>query len=66
MKVDEGEAWGVHEVLQWAVSLGLEAGIVETDAKRVCDTYFSEVADYTTFGDFIEAGRSILRTNVGS
>lgn len=36
MLVDEGEAWGVLEAINWAVALGFQRVIIETDAKLTC------------------------------
>ncbi|KAL8515540.1 hypothetical protein ACS0TY_014285 [Phlomoides rotata] len=39
MQVDEGEAWGLMEALNWVLDLGLSMVEVEMDAKRVVDVF---------------------------
>lgn len=56
MKIREGDALGVHETLKWGVQMGVEKLIVETDA-----SLSAPVDHETTFGNMIEAYRSILQ-----
>lgn len=66
MGVDEGEAWGVHETLKWALQMGFSSVVVETDAQRIRDAVNRpEELDDTIFGDLIAASKVILRQNSG-
>ncbi|KAL8543505.1 hypothetical protein ACS0TY_004159 [Phlomoides rotata] len=37
INIDEGEAWGLIEALEWAARLGFDKMEVEVDAKQVVD-----------------------------
>ncbi|KAL8521260.1 hypothetical protein ACS0TY_011702 [Phlomoides rotata] len=51
MTVDEGEAWGVVEVLIWVKNLGFSHVIVELISSAVYDS---------PFGNYISEGKRLL------
>lgn len=61
--VEEVEAWGVLEALQWILQLGLSRVVVEFDAKLVRDVLIGNTVDRSSFGAYIDSARIILRNN---
>lgn len=61
--MEEGEAWGVLEALKFAVEQGYTMVIIETDVQRVAAAYECNDLDASSFGDYITAGKNILKEN---
>lgn len=65
LRVDDGEAWGLIEVIKWVKYLNLSDVIVEIDSKRVSSVINGMKLLDTTFGDITSGGRKELRENLG-
>lgn len=59
---DVGEAMGFVEALSWVKGMKLENVIVEGDARLVVDAIDSSERNCSSFGDYIELCKSILRS----
>lgn len=64
LRVDEGEAMGLHEVLSWIKALGLQQVLFETDSKLVVDALSSRVEDLSEFGSIVSSCKKILESNL--
>lgn len=63
MRVEEGEAMGLHEALSWIEDLGYSKVIFETNCKMVVHCLDSGLLEFSEFGELIRRCKSILLTN---